>query len=60
MRIHVAQQRAHALMAFYSRDDLRSIARFRGIPTGYSKTDLAVRLAFAGVLPPGYDKASER
>lgn len=52
MRVHIAEQRAAALCEKHTRDGLRRIARFRGVPTGYStKHDLAVALAFDGLKP---------
>lgn len=60
MRVHIAEKRAVALSNFYTRNDLRSIARRKGVPAGYSvKADLAYALALHGVIAPDYDRAAE-
>ena len=61
MRVHIAEQRAEALMDFYSRNGLSLLANREGLVVGRStKRDLAVRLAFRGLTAPGYDRTVER
>lgn len=61
MRVHIAQRRGEALAKTYTRNALRDMARGRGIPVGGGlKHEIAWRLAVAGVVAPGYDKAAER
>lgn len=60
MRVHIADRRAQAMVDAFTRDALRHHCRVRELPTGGRKHDLARRLANAGMVAPGYDKAAER